>query len=83
MKEIGLFACLLETYDGLFVFAPNSAIWTFPLRNHSRAAGRLVSFNIGFAPGADLDRARAVLLKAINAEPGVLGSRRRTCSSPR
>ena len=72
VKEIGLFACLLETYDGLFVFAPNSAIWTFPLRNHSRAAGRLVSFNIGFPPGADLERARAVLLKAINAEPGVL-----------
>src|SRR5271166_1141509 len=72
VKEIGLFACTLETYDGLFVFAPNSAIWTFPLRNHSRTAGRLVSFNVGFAPGADMERARAVLLKAINAEPGVL-----------
>ena len=72
VKEIGLFACLLQTYDGLFVFAPNSAIWTFPLRNHSRSAGRLVSFNIAFPPGADLERARAVLLKTINAEPGVL-----------
>ena len=63
---------MLETYDGLFVFAPNSAIWTFPLRNHSRTAGRLVSFNVGFAPGADLERARAILLEAIDAEPGVL-----------
>ena len=72
VKEIGLFACRLETYDGMFVFAPNSAIWTFPLRNHSRAAGRLVSFNAGFAPGADLERARAILLKTIGAEPGVL-----------
>jgi small conductance mechanosensitive channel len=72
VKEIGLFACMLETYDGLFVFAPNSAIWTFPLRNHSRTAGRLVSFNVGLAPGADLERARAILLEAIGEEPGVL-----------
>ena len=36
VKEIGLFACLLETYDGLFVFVPNSSIWAAPLRNHSR-----------------------------------------------
>jgi|SRR5208337_637817 len=72
VKEIGLFACMLETYDGLFVFAPNSAIWTFPLRNHSRNAGRLVSFNVGFAPGADMARAKTVLLEAIGGEPGVL-----------
>src|SRR5271166_4508907 len=74
VKEIGLFACQLETYDGLFVFAPNSAIWTLPLRNHSRNAGRLISFNVGFAPGADMERARAVLLKAIGDHPGVLAN---------
>ena len=72
VKEIGLFACLLETYDGLFVFAPNSAIWTIPLRNHSRNAGRLVSFNVGFAPGADMTRAKAIMLETIAGEPGVL-----------
>ncbi len=72
VKEIGLFACLLETYDGLFVFAPNSAIWTFPLRNHSRTAGRLVSFNAGFEPSADMERAKTILLKVIADEPGVL-----------
>jgi small conductance mechanosensitive channel len=73
VKEIGLFACQLETYDGLFVFAPNSSIWTFPLRNHSRIAGRLVSFNVGFPPGADVGRARTILLKALSEQPGVLG----------
>jgi small conductance mechanosensitive channel len=74
VKEIGLFACMLETYDGLFVFAPNSTIWTLPLRNHSRNTGRLVSFNVAFEPGADVERARTILLKAIGAEPGVLES---------
>ena len=72
VKEIGLFACQLETYDGLFVFAPNSAIWTFPLRNHSRNAGRLVSFNVALSAGADAAQAREALLAAIGAEPGVL-----------
>jgi small conductance mechanosensitive channel len=72
VREIGLFACLLETYDGLYVFAPNSSIWTFPLRNHSRIRGRLVSFNVGFASGADLQRARAVLLRMMSQQPGVL-----------
>jgi small conductance mechanosensitive channel len=72
VKEIGLLACMLETYDGLFLFAPNSAIWTFPLRNHSRTAGRLISFEVGFPPGADMERAAAILLKAIGDEPGVL-----------
>jgi small conductance mechanosensitive channel len=72
VKEIGLFACQLETYDGLFVFAPNSAIWTFPLRNHSRNAGRLISFNISLPSGADIAQARDALLAAIRAAPGVL-----------
>jgi small conductance mechanosensitive channel len=72
VREIGLFACQIETYDGLFLFAPNSAIWAVPLRNHSRNAGRLVSLNVGFAPGVDLSRACAVLLDAIGKQPGVL-----------
>jgi small conductance mechanosensitive channel len=72
VREIGLFACQIETYDGLFLFAPNSTIWAVPLRNHSRNAGRLVSFNVGFAHGADLARACAVLSDAIAGQPGVL-----------
>ncbi len=74
VREIGLFACQLETYDGLYVFAPNSAIWAVPLRNHSRNAGRLVSVNVGFDRSADLERGRIVLAKAMAAQPGVLAS---------
>ena len=69
VKEIGLFACTLETYEGLFVFAPNSAIWTFPLRNHSRTGGRLVSFNVGFAPGADMSARRQSCSKRSMGSP--------------
>ncbi len=62
VKEIGLFACLLETYDGVFVFAPNSTIWNFALRNHTRHAGRLISFTVVLPMGADVARARDILL---------------------
>jgi small conductance mechanosensitive channel len=72
VQEIGLFACRLRTYDGLYVFAPNSVIWASPLRNHSRNKGRLVSFNVGLAPGADMDRAKGILVKTIAGQPGVL-----------
>ncbi len=72
VREIGLFACQIETFDGLFLFAPNSAIWAVPLRNHSRNAGRLISFNVGFAAGVDLSRARAALMDAISRQPGAL-----------
>lgn len=61
VREVGLFGTHLETFDGLFVFAPNSAIWNQPLRNHTRASGRLLSFNVTIPADADVDRAREVL----------------------
>jgi small conductance mechanosensitive channel len=72
VKEIGLFACLLETFDGLFVFAPNSTIWHFAVRNHSRSAGRLICLNVGLPVGSDPDRAGNILVTLIREHPGVL-----------
>ena len=69
VREIGLFASQLQTYDGLFVFAPNSQLWSVPLRNHSRNAGRLIVFSVVLEPGADVDRARDLLLAAMREEP--------------
>src|SRR5713101_1574527 len=43
VREIGLFATQLETFDGVFLFAPNAVIWNKALKNHTRNAGRLVS----------------------------------------
>jgi small conductance mechanosensitive channel len=49
VREMGLFACHLETFDGMSLFAPNSAIWNNPLKNHTRNAGRLVSIDVTVA----------------------------------
>lgn len=62
VREIGLFVCNLETFDGIFLFAPNSTIWNNALRNHSRNAGRLVSIDITVPPKADIARIRDLLL---------------------
>lgn len=65
VKEIGLFATTLETFDGLYVFAPNSTIWSFALRNHSRNVGRLICFTVGLPADADIDCARDALFAVI------------------
>lgn len=46
VREIGLFVCHIETFDGVFVFAPNSTLWNVWMRNHSRAGARLVAWSV-------------------------------------
>ena len=66
VREIGLFVSHLETFDGLFVFAPNAALWNVWLKNHSRAGWRLLAWTVELKReaaladlGAVLDRLRA------------------------
>jgi small conductance mechanosensitive channel len=63
VRQMGLFTCQLEAFDGLFLFVPNSALWNVPLRNYSRNSGRLVSLGITLPAKLDLERARASLLE--------------------
>lgn len=75
VREIGLFVCHLETFDGIFLFAPNSAIWNNALRNHTRNVGRLVSLQITVASAtAPLERVRVLLLGAIADDQRILKS---------
>src|SRR5262249_32430272 len=75
VKEIGLFACQLETFDGMYCFAPNGQIWNNALLNHTRSRGRLVSVAVVVAEGVDAGHAREALLamlredKRIQREP--------------
>ena len=63
VREIGLFACLIDNFDGTVLFAPNATIWNFPLRNHNSNGGRLVSLSVGLSHSADLEKARAICSK--------------------
>jgi small conductance mechanosensitive channel len=72
VRRIDLFVCHLETFDGVFLFVPNSAIWNNPLKNHSRNAGRLVSVQITLPPKADVGQASDILLKMTADDPLIL-----------
>jgi small conductance mechanosensitive channel len=63
VREIGLFACRLETFDGLLVVAPNATIWNAPLRNHTRNEGRLLALSIAVSAAADAAGVKAKLLE--------------------
>jgi small conductance mechanosensitive channel len=71
VREIGLFACKLETYDGLFLFVPNSTLWNAPLKNHSRNDARMIVISITLGAASDVERARRALLELTTKE-GIL-----------
>jgi len=73
VREIGLFVCHLETFDGIFLFAPNAAIWNNPLKNHTRNAGRLISLDITIPSKAEIGRARDILLAMARSDSRILG----------
>ena len=68
VQEIALFTCTLQTYEGLFLFVPNSVVWNAPLKNHSRHPARMVVFAISLPAAADEKRAREALLDLIKGE---------------
>lgn len=72
VQEIGLFGCRLCTFDGIFLFLPNSSIWNAPLRNHTRNGGRLISIDVTLPANADLARARTALIGAAKGAEGSL-----------
>lgn len=62
VKTVGLFATELDTFDGLYVFAPNSELWNKALKNHSRNPTRMMSIPIGISYENDTELAREILL---------------------
>lgn len=74
VEEIGLFNCRLRTFDGLFLFMPNSAIWNTPLKNDTRNGGRLLNVDVNLPATADLERARKTLIEVAAKVPGVMSA---------
>jgi small conductance mechanosensitive channel len=69
LKEFGLFACQLETWDGVFQFVPNSELWNKRVTNFSRWPTRLLdlSFRIDYEFGVDEARQRLVAMATADA----------------
>jgi small conductance mechanosensitive channel len=63
VKDVGLFASELHTWDGIYLFVPNSELWNKRIINYSRLPTRLVDLKFGVAYGDDLKQGQEALLK--------------------
>lgn len=71
VKEIGLFATELRTFDGLFVLAPNSSIWGTPIKNFSRNTDRRADFTVGIGYDDDVELAKSTLMDMLTGDSRV------------
>ncbi|MBS9719948.1 mechanosensitive ion channel [Tianweitania sp. BSSL-BM11] len=71
IKEIGLFATELRTFDGLYVMAPNSSLWGKPIKNFSRNTTRRADIAVGIGYNDNVELGRSLLLDMMKQEPRV------------
>lgn len=62
LREVGLFASEVHTWDGIFQFVPNAELWNKRLINYSRLPTRLVDLKFRIAYGDSIAKARDTLL---------------------
>ena len=68
VKEINLFATILETPDGIYISAPNSSIWGNPVKNYSRNGKRRMELAVRISYSDSLDTAFQVLNEIASSE---------------
>jgi small conductance mechanosensitive channel len=72
VKELGLFATELTSWDGIYQFVPNSELWNKKLINYSRLPTRLNDLAFGVAYDDDLDKGLETLMALAAADKRVL-----------
>jgi small conductance mechanosensitive channel len=68
VREMGLFATIMETADGIYISAPNSSLWGVPLRNYSRNDKRRLDIAISISYSDSIDDAFRALNDIIREE---------------
>jgi len=63
VKELGLFASELHSWDGIYQFVPNAELWNKRIVNYSRLPTRLVDLAFGVDYGDDVVKGQEVLRK--------------------
>lgn len=74
VKEVGLFATEMQTWDGVFLFVPNSELWNKKITNYSRLPTRLVDLAFGVDYTDDLEKGEQVLLKLAAEDARVMAT---------
>ena len=62
VREIGLFATQIDTFENVFISVPNSSIWSSTIVNNSRHTVRRMDLDIGIGYDSDLDVVEKALL---------------------
>jgi small conductance mechanosensitive channel len=71
LREVGIFACQIHSWDGIFQFVPNAELWNKRLINYSRLPTRLVDLKFGIAYSDSVARGREALMTAAQADERV------------
>jgi small conductance mechanosensitive channel len=73
LREVGIFASQIHTWDGIFQFVPNAELWNKRVINYSRLPTRLVDLKFGIAYDNSIAKARDVLMKIAASDERVHG----------
>ena len=68
VREIGLFATQIDTFENVYISVPNSSIWSSIIINHSRHYVRRMDIDIGIGYESDLDVAEQALMSLCEDE---------------
>lgn len=72
VKDVGLFATELHSWDGIYQFVPNSQLWNTSIINYTRLERRLVEVQYGVAYDDDIQTGRDTLLGLARSDARVL-----------
>ena len=62
VREIGLFATQIDTFDNIYITVPNSSIWSATIINNSRHQIRRMDLDIGIGYNSDLNEVEKALI---------------------
>jgi small conductance mechanosensitive channel len=71
VADVGLFATEVHRADGVYVFVPNSDLWSRPVANLSRMPARMIELKFTIKKATNITSAREGLISAAAAVEGV------------
>jgi small conductance mechanosensitive channel len=73
VREISLFATIIDTFDNVYISVPNSSIWSSNIINHARYSKRRLDLDIGISYESSLEDAETAMMELAD-DPRVLSN---------
>jgi small conductance mechanosensitive channel len=72
VREVGLFATILRTFDGVFVYVPNGQLVNTAIKNYTRSETRRIDVVVGISYQDDVEKALSLALSLLESDGRVL-----------